>query len=185
MSALSLSLSEILFKMYCLLMLRSLISATNSACSSSMPKPVMRLGITSASSSVSLMILIALSISRRITARPSKRCSLFFIFARLKLSSLHTQVLLHLSHSSRIWAIPITLGEPSMRMLKLHEKVSSSFVNLKSFVMSCSWSVPLLQSIVILRPSRSVSSRISAISLAFLLLTRSAMLSMIASTLVE
>ena len=48
-----------------------------------MTKPFMRLGITSASSSVSLMILIALSMSRRITARPSNRCSFFFILSRL------------------------------------------------------------------------------------------------------
>ena len=69
------------FRMNSLLMFRSLISATYSAWIWSMPKPIMRFGTTSASSSVSRMMAMALSISRRIRPRPLSRCSLsFFLF---------------------------------------------------------------------------------------------------------
>ena len=71
------------------------------------------------------------------------------------------------SHSSSISLIPITLGVPPTKILKLQENVSSSDVSLNSFAMSLSGSVPLFKSIVILSPSSPVSSRISEISRTF------------------
>ena len=47
------SVSSVRFKMYSRLICRSFISATYSACASSIPKPTIRLGTTSLSSSVS------------------------------------------------------------------------------------------------------------------------------------
>ena len=71
-----------------------------------------------------------------------------------------------------------------MSTLKLHEAVSCSVVERNSFCMSLSGSVPRFKSIVSLRPERSVSSRISEISLTLPALMSSATLSMIASLVV-
>ena len=72
--------SSMRLRMYSLLMLRSLMSATYSACTPSMPKPIIRLGTTWSSSSVSRMILMARSMSSRIFFRPRSRCSLSCFF---------------------------------------------------------------------------------------------------------
>ena len=69
-------------------------------------------------------------------------------------------------------------------MLKLQLKLSSSGVVLNNFAISLSASTPRLRSSVSFRPFRSVSSRISLISLTLLVLTSSAILSMMASTVV-
>ena len=87
-------------------------------------------------------------------------------------------------HSSRISRTPITRGMPAMRMLKLQEKESWRVVERKSLAISLSGSVPRLRSMVILRPFRSVSSRMSAISRILPPFTSSATLSMMASTVV-
>ena len=49
------SVSSVRFKIYSRLICRSFISATYSACTSSIPNPTIRLGTTSVSSSVSLI----------------------------------------------------------------------------------------------------------------------------------
>ena len=72
------SVSWVRLRIYSLLMFRSLISATYSAWTWSMPKPIIRLGMTSASSSVSRMIWMARSMSRRIFFRPWRRWSFSF-----------------------------------------------------------------------------------------------------------
>ena len=71
-----------------------------------------------------------------------------------------------------------------MSTLKLQAKLSSRGVSLKSFCISFSGSVPRLMSMVIFRPSRPVSSRMSAISLSLPCLTRSMTRSTIASMVV-
>ncbi len=78
----------------------------------------------------------------------------------------------------------MTRGWPDTRMLKLQLKLSSSGVVLNSFAISLSASTPRLRSSVSFRPFRSVSSRISLISLILPALTSSAILSMMASTVV-
>ena len=75
----------------------------------------------------------------------------------------------------------MTFGVPAMRMLKLQAKESISGVDLKSFAMSFSGSAPRLRSMASFRPPRSVSSRMSEISLTLPALTSSATLSMTAS----
>ena len=75
------SVSAVRLRMYSRLMLRSLISATNSAWIWSMPKPIIRLGTTSLSSSVLRMMAMALSMSSRIRSRPWRRWSLSFFLA--------------------------------------------------------------------------------------------------------
>ena len=78
----------------------------------------------------------------------------------------------------------MTRGWPDSRMLKLQLKLSSSGVVLNNFAISLSASTPRLRSSVSFRPFRSVSSRISLISLTLPVLTSSAILSMMASTVV-
>ena len=78
----------------------------------------------------------------------------------------------------------MTFGWPETRTLKLALKLSSSGVVLNSLAISFSASTPRLRSRVSLRPFRSVSSRMSLISLIFPALTSSAILSMMASTVV-
>ena len=75
----------------------------------------------------------------------------------------------------------MTLGVPAMRMLKLQAKESISGVDLKSFAISFSGSAPRLRSMASFKPPRSVSSRISEISLALPAFTSSATLSIMAS----
>ena len=58
--------SWVRLRIYSLLMLRSRMSATYSAWTASMPKPIIRLGMTSESSSVSRMMRMARSMSSRI-----------------------------------------------------------------------------------------------------------------------
>ena len=148
-----------------MLMLRSLISATKPACTSSMPKPIIRLGMTSLSSSVSRIMAMALSISSRIRFRPFSRCSRSSFLRIWKNSRRLTQSVRQAVHSSRISPTPITRGIPAMRMLKLQGKLSCKVVSRKSFCISFSGSTPRFRSMVSFRPPRSVSSRISAISL--------------------
>ena len=88
-------------------------------------------------------------------------------------------------HSSRISRTPITRGMPAMRMLKLQDWESMSGVARNSLAMSLSGSVPRLRSMVSFRPERSVSSRMSAISLILPALMSSATLSIMASEVVE
>ena len=185
MSFSSASVSAVRLRMYSRLMLRSLISATKFACTSSRPKPAMRLGTTSASRSVLRMMAMARSMSSRILPRPCSRCSLARFFCRSKNTRRRMHSMRHDVHSSRISPTPITRGLPAMRMLKLQAKLSHSGVSRKSFCMTCSGSAPRLRSMASFRPLRSVSSRISATSRSLPALTSSATLSMTASTVVE
>ena len=183
-SSLSASVSCVRFKMYSRLMLRSLISATYSACTSSMPKPIIRFGTTSASASVSRMIWIALSMSSRMRFKPLSRCSFSLRLFSTKNTRRLTLSVRHAHHSSSSSRTPMTFGIPAMSTLKLQDMVSSSVVDLKSFCISLSGSTPRFKSMVSLRPERSVSSRMSAISLILPALMSSATLSMIASVVV-
>ena len=79
----------------------------------------------------------------------------------------------------------MTRGIPAMRMLKLQDWLSSRGVDLNSLAISLSGSVPRFRSMVSFRPDRSVSSRMSAISLIFPAFTSSVTLSMMASVVVE
>ena len=178
------AVSSTRFRIYSRLMLRSLISATYSAWIWSMPKPIIRFGTTSASFSVSRMILMALSMSSRIFLRPFKRCSLSCRFLSMKYTRRLTLSVRHAHHSSKSSRTPITRGMPPIRTLKLHDAVSCSVVALKSFCISLSGSAPRFKSIVSLRPERSVSSRMSEISLTLPALMSSATLSMMASVVV-
>lgn len=72
-----------------------------------------------------------------------------------------------------------------MRMLKLQLTVSCRGVRRKSLVISFSGSAPRLRSMASFRPDRSVSSRMSLISLIFPALMSSATLSRMASMEVE
>ena len=72
-----------------------------------------------------------------------------------------------------------------MRMLKLQEKVSCNGVDWNSRAMSIEGSAPRFRSMASFRPLRSVSSRISEISLIRPAFTSSATLSRMASTVVE
>ena len=150
-----------------------------------MPKPIIRLGMTSDSSSVSRMILMALSMSSRMRLRPLRRWSFSLRFPRTKNTRRRTDSVRQAVHSSRIRRTPSTWGIPPIRTLKLQEKASSRGVCLKRRAMSLSGSAPRLRSMVSLRPERSVSSRMSAISLALPALMSSATLSRIASVEVE
>ena len=78
------STSWVRLRIYSLLMFRRRMSATYSAWTWSMPNPIIRLGTTSASSSVSRMIFMARSMSRRMRWRPFRRCSLSCFFFMLK-----------------------------------------------------------------------------------------------------
>ena len=178
------SISDVRLRIYSLFILRSLISATYSAWILSMPKPIIRFGMTSLSSSVLRMISMALSMSRRIISRPLRRCSLSFFLVRSKYTRRRTHSILHAVHSPRISFTPMTLGFPATRILKLHGKLSISGVSLNSFCMSFSGSVPRLRSMASLRPLRSVSSRMSFISLILPAFISSATLSTIASEVV-
>ena len=71
-----------------------------------------------------------------------------------------------------------------MSTLKLQAKLSSKVVSLKSFCISLSGSVPRFRSMVIFKPSKPVSSRISATSLTFPCFTRSMTRSTITSMVV-
>ena len=172
-------------RMYSLLILRSLISATYSACTWSMPKPIIRLGTTSASSSVWRMISMALSMSSKMRLRPCSRCSFSCFLCRMKYTRRRTHSVRHASHSSNSSRTPRTLGIPAMRMLKLQLTVSCRGVRRKSFCMSLSGSAPRLRSTASFRPDRSVSSRISLISLIFPAFISSETLSRMASREVE
>ena len=159
--------SAVRLRIYSRLMFLSLISATNSAWTWSMPKPIIRFGTTSASSSVSRMMAMARSISRRICSSPLSRWSFSFFRLRSNHTRLRTQSMRQAVHSSRISPTPMTRGLPATRMLKLQGKESISGVSLKSFCMSLSGSVPRLRSMAKRRPLRSVSSRMSLISRIF------------------
>ena len=149
-----------------------------------MPNPIIRFGITSASSSVSRIMRIALSISSKILDRPCSRCSLSFFLFRSKNTRRRTHSVRHAVHSSSTSRTPSTRGMPLIRTLKLHEQLSISGVIFISLAISFSGSVPRLRSIAIFRPDRSVSSRTSAISRSLPPLASSATLSMIASIVV-
>ena len=150
-----------------------------------MPKPIIRLGITSASSSVSRMMAMALSMSSRMRFRPSSRCSLSFLRFSTKYTRRRTHSVRQAVHSFRISPTPMTRGIPAMRMLKLQLTVSCRGVRRNSLVISFSGSAPRLRSMASFRPDRSVSSRMSLISLIFPALMSSATLSRMASTVVE
>ncbi|MPN56009.1 hypothetical protein SDC9_203693 [bioreactor metagenome] len=141
--------------------------------------------MTSDSSPVSRMILMALSMSSRIRRRPLSRCSFSFFFPKTKNTLRRTDSRRQAHHSSSSSRTPRTFGIPVMRTLKLQLHVSCKEVILKSRAISRSGSVPRLRSMVSFRPVRSVSSRMSAISLIFPVLISSATLSRIASMLVE
>ena len=178
------SVSSVRLRMYSRLMLRSLISATYSACTWSMPKPIIRFGTTSLSRSVLRMMEMARSMSSRIFLRPLRRWSFSFFFDTSKYTRRRTHSSRQAIHSSRISPTPHTRGVPPSRMLKLQAKLSCSGVMRKSFCMSFSGSTSRLTSMASLRPLRSVSSRMSLISRSLPALTSSATLSMIASTVV-
>ena len=82
MSPSSFAMSFVRLRMYSSLMLRSFNSATNSACTSSMPKPFIRFGTTSASSLVLRMMAMALSMSSKMASRPCSKCSRSLFFPR-------------------------------------------------------------------------------------------------------
>ena len=84
-----------------------------------MPKPIIRLGTTSISSSVSRMILIALSMSSNIFAKPCSRCSRSAFLVRSKKVRRLTHSTRKAIHSSSSAFTPSTLGEPPMSTLKL------------------------------------------------------------------
>ena len=184
MSFSSSSVSAVRRRIYSRLILRSFISATYSACIWSIPKPTIRFGTTSASSSVPRMISIARSMSSRMRSRPCRRCSFSFFFSSSWYTRRRTHSVRHAVHSSRISATPITRGLPPTRMLKLQEKLSCSVVSRKSFCISFSGSTPRLSSMAIFRPPRSVSSRMSFISRILPALISSAALSIMASVVV-
>ena len=165
-------------------MFRRRISATYSACTLSMPKPIIRLGITSASSSVSRIIWMARSMSSRMRLRPLSRWSFSCFLRMMKKVRRRTPSIRQAVHSSKISPTPRTRGIPAMRMLKLQAKESWRGVARNSRDMSLSASVPRFRSMASLRPFRSVSSRMSEISLTLLALMSSATLSMMASTVV-
>ena len=142
----------------------------------------MRFGTTSLSRSVLRMMAMALSMSSSIFARPFSRCSFSRFLARSKCIRLFTHSVRQATHSPRISPTPITFGVPAMSILKLQAKESISGVSLKSLAMSFSGSAPRFRSMASLRPPRSVSSRMSFISLTLPALTSSATLSMMLST---
>ena len=181
----SASTSWVRLRIYSLLMLRRRMSATYSAWIWSMPNPIIRLGTTSASSSVSRMMAMARSISSRMRRRPFSRCSLSSFFFISWYTLRRTQSIRQAVHSSRISRTPITRGMPAMRILKLQDWESMSGVARNSLAISLSGSVPRLRSMVSFRPERSVSSRMSAISLILPALMSSATLSIMASEVVE
>ena len=150
-----------------------------------MPKPIIRLGITSASSSVSRMMAMALSMSSRMRFRPSSRCSLSFLRLSTKYTRRRTHSVRQAVHSPRISPTPMTRGIPAMRMLKLQLTVSCRGVRRNSLVISFSGSTLRFRSMASFRPDRSVSSRMSLISLIFPALMSSATLSRMASMEVE
>ena len=79
----------------------------------------------------------------------------------------------------------MTRGIPAMRMLKLQLTVSCKGVSRKSLVISFSGSTLRFRSMASFRPDRSVSSRMSLISVIFPALMSSATLSRMASMEVE
>ena len=184
MSPSSFSISFVLLMMYSSLILRSLISATNSAWTWSIPKPFMRLGTTSHSSFVPRMIAIALSISSRMASRPCSRCRRSVFLSKSKFMRRRVDSTRQATHSFKISRTPMTRGYPSTSTLKLHENESCSVVERNSFAISCSGSVPLFKSMAMRRPERSVSSRISAISRTLPSLESFTMRSMMTSVLV-
>ena len=110
MSASSFSISFVRLMMYSSLMLRSLISATNSAWTWSMLKPFMRLGTTSASSFVPRMIAMALSMSSRIASRPCSRCKRSVFLSKSKFMRRRVDSTRHATHSLKISRTPMTRG---------------------------------------------------------------------------
>ena len=150
-----------------------------------MPKPIIRLGMTSASSSVSRMIRIARSMSSKMRLRPCSRCSFSFFLFRMKYTRRLTQSVRQAVHSSRMPPTPSTRGMPPMRMLKLQLTVSCRGVSRYSLAISLSGSTPRFRSMASFNPLRSVSSRMSAISLTLPAFTSSATLSRMASMVVE
>ena len=72
-----------------------------------------------------------------------------------------------------------------IKTLKLQDWLSSRGVRRNSFCMTFSGSEPRFRSMASFRPDRSVSSRMSLISLAFPCLTSSTTLSTMASVVVE
>ena len=178
------SSSRTRLRMYSLLMLRRRISATYSAWIWSMPKPIIRLGTTSASSSVSRMMRMALSMSSRIRLRPLRRWSLSRFLFRVKYTRRRTHSVRQEHHSSSRERTPMTRGVPATRTLKLQLTASWRVVDRKSLAMSFSGSTPRLRSMASFRPLRSVSSRMSLTSLSLPALMSSETLSMMFSVVV-
>ena len=79
----------------------------------------------------------------------------------------------------------MTRGIPAMRMLKLQLTVSCKGVRRNSLAISLSGSTPRFRSMASFRPLRSVSSRMSLISLTLPAFTSSATLSRMTSMVVE
>ena len=187
MSAMSLFkslISSSLLSIYSLFIWRSLISATYSACTSSMPKPIIKLGTTSDSSAVSRIIFIALSISKSIFCKPKSKCSFSRFFPKSKAILRFMQLVLKSVHSLSISRTPITLGVPSISTLKLQAKESCKGVSLNSFCIRASGSTRFFKSKASFKPERSVSSLKSDISFILPNLTKSTIRSIIASTVV-
>ena len=123
--------------------------------------------------------------SSKMRLRPCKRCSFSCFLCSTKYTRLRTHSVRQASHSSSSAFTPSTRGIPAMRMLKLQLTVSCRGVRRKSFCMSLSGSTPRFKSMASFRPERSVSSRMSLISLIFPAFISSDTLSKIASREVE
>ena len=118
-SSISFSISAVRFKIYSRFRLRSFISATYSACILSIPKPSIRFGTTSASSSVWRIIEIALSISSKIFLRPVKRCSLSLFLSMSYFMPFLTHSIRNFIHSRSMSRTPRTIGRVFISTLKL------------------------------------------------------------------
>lgn len=77
---------------------------------SSMSKPRIRLGTTSASSLVPRMMAMALSISSRMASRPCSRCRRSDFLPKSKFTRRRVDWMRHATHSCRIWRTPMTRG---------------------------------------------------------------------------
>ena len=125
------SISSVRFKIYSRFRWRSLISATYSACTSSMPKPIIRLGTTSVSSAVLRTISMALSMSSRIAFRPLQQVQALFLALQIVVGAAAHALGAEgdpLAQNAR--ARPAPCGWPAISTLKLQAKLSSSGVAL-------------------------------------------------------
>ena len=127
---------------------------------------------------------MALSISSRIFSKPRKRCSLSCFFFKSKVKMRFMQFMRNLIHSKSKPRTPKTSGMPLINTLKLQLNVSCNVVFLYKSAISFSTSALFFTSIAIFKPFKSVSSRMSLISLYFPCLMPSMILSIITSMVV-